>query len=160
MTLHSCAQLANPSHTLQTLIHRNTHSFASMLYVLTNRWPYRAVLSLPTLTTGRSYQEPILCESYYSTPEAAARAVDALCIVLLGRHAAVNFPASSYDAADLEDAWSYIRCVSGGVSPGGCCRVGHGMDLKRSAGVAFSASASGFGSGSSSRRESEDSMMY
>jgi hypothetical protein len=127
-----------------------------------HRWPYRAVLSLPTLTTGSSSHDPILCESYHSTPEAAARAVDALCIVLLGRHAAVNFPASSYDTADLEDALSYIRCVSGGGGSlgGSFCRVGHhGLDLKRSAGVAFAASGPGFSSGSSSRRESEDSMM-
>jgi hypothetical protein len=57
----------------------------------------------------------VLCESYYSTPEAAARAVDTICMVLLGRQAAVNFPASSYDDTDLKDASKYIRCISGGV---------------------------------------------
>jgi hypothetical protein len=36
-------------------------------------------------------------------------------MVLLGRQAAVNFPASSYDDTDLEDASKYIRCIAGGV---------------------------------------------
>ena len=36
-------------------------------------------------------------------------------MVLLGRQAAVNLPASSYDDTDLEDASKYISCISGGV---------------------------------------------
>lgn len=63
------------------------------------------MLSLPAWVTGDTCHETVLCESYHSTAEAAARAVDAICIVLLGRQAAVNFPPSSYDASDLEDAF-------------------------------------------------------
>jgi len=90
------------------------------MYPPTPRWPYRAVLSLPGWITGDTTHELVLCESYYSTPEAAARAVDTICMVLLGATAAVNFPASSYNASDLEDASKYIRCISGGAFAGGC----------------------------------------
>jgi hypothetical protein len=78
------------------------------------------VLSLPAWVTRDSCHDTLLCESYYSTAEAAARAVDAICIVLLGRQAAVNFPASAYNATDLEDALQYVRCISGGAFTGSC----------------------------------------
>jgi hypothetical protein len=106
------------------------------------------VLSLPTWVTGDTCRETLLCESYYSTAEAAARAVDAICIVLHGRQAAVNFPASAYSATDLEDALQYVRCISGGAFTGGSCgcigasKVGLGHPAATAAAVLLGATIS------------------
>lgn len=76
------------------------------------------------------------CENYYSSAEAAARAVDAICMVLLGDNAAVNFPKSSYNTADLEDAAGFLRCISGGAFQGRSCKS-EGQGAAKSEGAAL-----------------------
>jgi hypothetical protein len=82
------------------------------------RWPYRAVLSLPVCLMGDacgSRGGVVRVEQHYSTPEAAARGVDAIAMVLLGNEAAINFPCSSYAADELDEAARFLNCISGGA---------------------------------------------
>jgi hypothetical protein len=94
-----------------------------------SRWPYRAMLSLSwgdgAASGSRGACSAAACsctvENYYSSAEAAARAVDTTLMVLLGEDAAINFPPSAYATSDLDDAARFLKHIAGGALPGCGC---------------------------------------